>query len=120
MSVGREGVGARVPSPKGLAEWSRWRQLDRDQWRQQALVGTTQCCRGDGAGAWERHGAVGSRSCCTPFTQCLGSTCSHRGVGACAFPKGHLGHHSPRLKQRAQWKPLREQEEQKSLGSSLC
>lgn len=120
MSLGREGVGARVPSPKGLAEWSRWRQLDRDPWWQQALVGTTQCCRGDGAGARERHGAVGSRSCCTPFTQCLGSTCSHRGVGACAFPKGHLRHHSPRLRQRAQWKPLREQEEQKSLGSSLC
>lgn len=53
------------------------------------------------------------------LTQCLGSTCSHSGVGACAFPKGHIVHHSPWLRQRAQWKPLQEQEEQKGRGSSL-
>lgn len=61
------------------------------------------------------HGAVGSCSCRAPLTQCLGSTCSCSGAGACAFPKGHIVHHSPWLRQRALW----EQEEQKSRGSSL-
>lgn len=91
MSLGWEGMGARVPSPKGLAEWSRCRQLGCDPWQQQALVGTTQCCRGDGAGAWERHRTVGSCSCWTPSLSALAEPAATGKWVPVPFPRDTLG-----------------------------
>lgn len=93
-------------------------ELDHDLWQQQALVGTTQCCRGDGARAWQHHRAVGSCSCRTPSLSALAAPTATV-EAPLAFPKGHTVHHSPWLRQRAQWNPLWEREEQKSCGSSL-